>query len=338
MTLTTPDSLRAAVCWSPFDRVAHQMLVDCLQESGDGEGALQAARRWVVACPEDDDARWAMARLLNENCKVANCPQCLFVEASGYAQNEFRSHATGKCDVCGAKVGTVGTVSDGRRELGEFVGVQLELAGADELCVDGRCKCDTCCRRRDLHKRERKLWMDGGVGNGFCKQMPDGFSSLASPARFSVTFSGGCEAFIERGFPSRVRISLDAWCGVECGRCDGDGWYSFDDGSGRIEPCDICSIRGTPLREPLGVRLCREWPLMSVEFTDVHPTPGSGDVWYYEEEFTDAVGAEDLAFHDEQECRKWFQAAALAWARERAMREVFGVTLETDVAAPAAAD
>lgn len=350
-TLTPADSLRAAVCLTPTDGNAHAALVDCLTESGDGEGALQAAFRWMVACPEDDEARWACARLLGE-CPE-RCPEC-----KGTGEIESGVDYMGKnemmpCPYC------EGTVSDGRRELGEFIAVQMELAGMPRCerrhreGMASQCRCRHC----ELKRTERRLLSERGnawFGDHVAYAMP-GTDLSKAERMFSVP-----TAVVERGFISRVRIGLDAWCGGECERCengrDSRGNWILAPENTTGDPCEAC--HGTGRTEPLGVRLCREWPITGVEISDREPwaPQDRGDIqraWWFDpsvpgdapdscklpREIMRRLPAEGFNGNNRmawrarcatsQEAKAAANAAlsetCLQWARGRAMREVFGV-------------
>ena len=77
---------------------------------------------------------------------------------------------------------------------------------------------------------------------------------------------------ISRGFPSRVRCTLDQWRGGECEECNGPRRVTNGGGSYVVKSafCWGCGD-GTGRTPGIGPRLAQAWPVVEVQMTDAIP-------------------------------------------------------------------
>lgn len=145
----------------------------------------------------------------------------------------------------------------GQGERGEFIRVQVKIAAlnrellSDEDCQDPRCP--GCQERLGLQERERELWTNRDWLPMKTVPMTSGWNvfidqtvglSEREPANFPT-------AIVRRGFPDSVRLTLAAFMGGPCGRCEpipgSQAWCNFCSGSGRT-PGVAAALGRLPLR------------------------------------------------------------------------------------------
>lgn len=258
----------------------------------DTEAALLAAIR---ENPGEDAPRLVLADWLEENAETAACAACkgrvwplvpppdvietvnTFGVVTRYAKlGPFK--AVMPCSACHG----TGRVSDGRKELSEFIRVQCELATdqepCNEWCNNGLNTCDECRNRDRLRARECELWGYLPTRNGARSY----FESTLPGAAFCPESDGGKHlgsgfpiVLIQRGLPALVRCTLAEWIGGECGQCQGRGQRTiYGDGSGPWTKCQYCVDGLTP---GIGPRLAQRWPIERVEVTDKRPVLVDGN-------------------------------------------------------------
>lgn len=249
-------------------------------ESAAVEAGLMGA---ILAVPEDDNPRLIYADWLDEHAVDAVCTDCH--QGRRYGSDWINCPCRG-----------TGRVSDGRRELAEFVRVQCELARLADCDHDkvNEVWLDGSCRVCPLRRRERELWTER-LSDGYVR----GYHWFTAPLGFSTTLDrfidGGAHAdrhgpgtplgVVRRGFVSEVRCTLAAFVGGQpCRSCDGVG-----DDAGRAERYTVCpTCKGDPAFRTVGLaaELARRHPLTEVRLTDAEPWNGTS--WYDAAQFLPA--------------------------------------------------
>lgn len=219
---------------------------------------------------------------------------------------------------------------NGEETRADFIEVQLELAEMEPCassgnwikCVELPSECRYCCLRR----REVELWTD----YKFCGRLEGeklfGACPWASAVDLRKTRLGtGTFAAVSRGFVSAARCTIADWVGGPCERCGGTGFPGGEPShmmahSPRL--CHHCHAAGrTPAHGP---RIVAEQPVETLALSDCKPDPGSGDVWFFAEEWIammpDAVADEvdDLCWSESELAESFLARALLNWARREA--------------------
>jgi uncharacterized protein (TIGR02996 family) len=250
----------------------------------DGDCLLRA----ILEQPADDGPRLIYADWLDEHAVDAVCTDCH--QGRRYGSDWINCPCRG-----------TGRVSDGRRELAEFVRVQCELARLERWLRENDPRGEegsrhpTVIKVETLRRRERELWTER-LSDGYVR----GYHWFTAPLGFSTTLDrfidGGAHAdrhgpgtplgVVRRGFVSEVRCTLAAFVGGQPCECVGINT------AGEPQPAIFCpTCKGDPAFRTVGLaaELARRHPVERVALTDREPEhvsrePGF-DSWQWPGEF-----------------------------------------------------
>lgn len=226
----------------------------------------------ILAHPEADLPRLVYADWLDDNAVDRGCGECEGTGETNVGRGRVR-----KCPLCAS-----GIARDGRRERGEFIRLQCEIAaGGCEVCGgSANPRCPACER---LRAREAELWplVCDGVRASLGDSAPPGVW-VGTPGERRIPSVGADHSFVvRRGFVSEVRAPLAWLIGGACSTCDGLGRHRTrnpDTGWIGQRDCEMCGCTG---RTPANLsELVAKWPITKVGVTDRRPTTYSyrGDV------------------------------------------------------------
>ena len=207
----------------------------------------------------------------------------------------------------------------GQPDRAEFIRLQVEATKTRPqpesctACFNDRYggliapPADPACRWHGLRQRERVLWAYLPQRNG---AMWDIKESLPTPHEWAALLGGQDDgsqlthaypwAFVRRGLVDEVRLTLAAFAGGPCGRCQGQGRYMGTAGGdfGETGPvwCGNCS--GTGRTEGVARSLFERHPVTAVRLTCREPhelwdgmRPAGADFGWFPAEEVDVASA-----------------------------------------------
>jgi uncharacterized protein (TIGR02996 family) len=237
---------------------------------------------------------------------------------------------------------------NGEGEYGEFIRVQVELAGwkpyvappdlleiatsgrlystmaAEQIADDARKHAD---RKAGLQRRERELFDVTLDGKAWLFPPPDGFKSRHLPdyrneGQVRCAFPGGACVTYYRGFVSEVRLPAAAFLGGVCGRCYGIQVEAAGRADNWVRDCSACN--GTGRTPGLAEALFSRHPITEVALSDVEPIPivsyglgGAIDHWRLEG-LPPELRNPDVRFGSRNEALDWLSARCVVYGRREA--------------------
>lgn len=187
------------------------------------EAALLAA---VRARPEDDVPRLALADWMEEH-PYDRCRRC-----DGHGRVGWDYDNGGMLwHICPECRGS-GRVPNANAARAEFIRVQCEVDPWNHTWPPA-----TFERKDYLRARERELFTAHAAA-----WWPGERAVTLTPPSERERSAGGTFVVVRRGFPAEWWGTLAAWCGADCGRCDGRGVLDYEGGNGRTftDKCDAC--------------------------------------------------------------------------------------------------
>lgn len=272
--MTERDAFLAAIAANPDDDLPRLVFADWLDERNDPQAFDQreaVARRRVVAQPAEDRPRLEYAAVCEQYAGEVKCQRC------DVRKSEWETGAGFEYEVnCRTCCGS-GRVSDGRKELAEFIRVQCELSKLEARnlrcifnpVVAGRdvCHCQKCSPERPLRTRERELFVIEKFGGKAVRthwrgQFPEGVEFHLRGGH------GGRRGTVwpVRGFPGEVVCALADWCGGDC------EWSGYEGDHAECRHCD-----GTGTRKGIGPAVVARHPVERVVLSDREPTLNTWD-------------------------------------------------------------
>lgn len=223
--------------------------------------ALLAA---ILANPEEDTPRLAMADWLDEQPPTSPCPKC---HGEGYDPEVEWPASNGcvRCDNDGTTPAT-GRVPSGFAVRAEFIRVQVELAAGLITTRHGVEYSLRPDRVAELRRRERELW---AMGHPVCPfEMPHPDFNYFIDA--TLDDRPGMKAVVSRGFVSAVTLPARLFLGGACGECRETGRYLGMNEDSNPGTCPRC-VKG---RAPgLAGPLFAAHPITTVRLSGAEPEP-----------------------------------------------------------------
>lgn len=220
---------------------------------------------------------------------TVKCPQ------AGSEENEYHH----LCARCRGK----GHIPDGKKELAEFIQIQVELAAnarkIDPNCSRRKQKTEPCgsyigrdgpipCPRcwQSLITRERELWpivcMTFGAQEWITVHDQTLAPYLNPPGEQAKPI-----VVVSRGLPRTVLCNtLAEWIGGECAQCGGTGERGSIGDHGQY-PIRCRTCNGNGHIHGIGSRLAQHWPIERVEIKDRSPLGVKGGIrWTNESRYS----------------------------------------------------
>jgi uncharacterized protein (TIGR02996 family) len=231
---------------------------------------------------------------------------------------------------------------NGEGEYGEFIRVQVELAGwkpyvappdlleiatsgrlystmaAEQIADDARKHAD---RKAGLQRRERELFDVTLDGKAWLFPPPDGFKSRHLPdyrneGQVRCAFPGGACVTYYRGFVSEVRLPAAAFLGGVCGRCYGIQVEAAGRADNWVRDCSACD--GTGRTPGLAGPLFAAHPIERVVLADGVTIALEGRWEWRADAYHSQIPRSVWGFASREEAAADLSAALVAYGRREA--------------------
>lgn len=229
--------------------------------------------RAICEAPDDDTPRLVYADWLDENASGSDCARCFEFGGRRVVRNPNPRRGSSAIVICPTCSGT-GRATDGRRELAEFIRVQIQLAHDDaEDAANNRMGTNPLrSRQRELFEKHAASWVPVPTGYTLSVALADASGAPvvnASYARHNVKVTGDMRFYFGRGFCSEWWAALEDFVGWEreCPSCI-DGPVDWETG---VVECRRCESTGVTGEAGHAETVFRAHPIVRTHVTDQSP-------------------------------------------------------------------